>query len=105
MMTGLHTVADIFCVKCGSIVGWTYGIDYLKYTAPDLIYVHPTIDILTGGKMGGSGDLDNGSKCGILYKPTIVGAGELAAVASLWLGIPVQQLTADERMLLVGLEE
>ncbi|KAL8093618.1 hypothetical protein AgCh_035487 [Apium graveolens] len=24
MMTGLHTVADIFCVKCGSIVGWTY---------------------------------------------------------------------------------
>ncbi|XP_076882404.1 protein yippee-like [Bidens hawaiensis] len=24
MMTGLHTVADIYCVKCGSIVGWTY---------------------------------------------------------------------------------
>ncbi|XP_071709675.1 protein yippee-like isoform X2 [Rutidosis leptorrhynchoides] len=24
MMTGLHTVADIFCIKCGSIVGWTY---------------------------------------------------------------------------------
>ncbi|KAJ0771939.1 putative Yippee domain-containing protein [Helianthus annuus] len=24
MMTGLHTVADIFYVKCGSIVGWTY---------------------------------------------------------------------------------
>lgn len=24
MITGLHTVADIFCVGCGSIVGWTY---------------------------------------------------------------------------------
>ncbi|WCJ19847.1 Protein yippee-like [Euphorbia peplus] len=24
MMTGLHTVADLFCVGCGSIVGWTY---------------------------------------------------------------------------------
>ncbi|KAI4372939.1 hypothetical protein MLD38_011118 [Melastoma candidum] len=24
MTTGLHTVADIFCVSCGSIVGWTY---------------------------------------------------------------------------------
>ncbi|KMZ56955.1 Protein yippee-like [Zostera marina] len=24
MMTGMHTVADIFCVKCGSIVGWKY---------------------------------------------------------------------------------
>lgn len=24
MMTGMHTVADIFCVGCGSIVGWTY---------------------------------------------------------------------------------
>lgn len=24
MMTGMHTVADIFCVCCGSIVGWKY---------------------------------------------------------------------------------
>lgn len=24
MMTGSHTVADIFCVRCGSIVGWKY---------------------------------------------------------------------------------
>ena len=24
MMTGLHTVADLFCVGCGSIVGWKY---------------------------------------------------------------------------------
>jgi len=24
MMTGLHTVADIFCVGCGAIVGWKY---------------------------------------------------------------------------------
>ncbi|KAL6545157.1 hypothetical protein OROHE_009822 [Orobanche hederae] len=26
MMTGAHTVADIFCVQCGSIVGWKYEI-------------------------------------------------------------------------------
>lgn len=24
MITGLHTVVDIFCVGCGSIVGWKY---------------------------------------------------------------------------------
>ncbi|KAL6503243.1 hypothetical protein OROHE_023872 [Orobanche hederae] len=24
MMTGVHTVADIFCVGCGSLVGWKY---------------------------------------------------------------------------------
>ncbi|XP_006367369.1 protein yippee-like [Solanum tuberosum] len=24
MMTGMHTVADIVCVCCGSIVGWKY---------------------------------------------------------------------------------
>ncbi|XP_024971139.1 chaperone protein ClpD, chloroplastic [Cynara cardunculus var. scolymus] len=38
-------------------------------------------------------------------EPSIVGAGEIAAVASLWSGIPIQQLTADDRMLLVGLDE
>ncbi|KAI9125972.1 hypothetical protein K1719_003390 [Acacia pycnantha] len=26
MITGLHTVADIFCVTCGSIVGWKYEV-------------------------------------------------------------------------------
>lgn len=34
MMTGMHTVADIFCVGCGSIVGWKYvrfgGRDFKK---------------------------------------------------------------------------
>lgn len=30
---------------------------------------------------------------------------DIAAVASLWSGIPLQQLTADDRMLLVGLDE
>lgn len=24
MMTGVHTVSDIFCVVCGSPVGWKY---------------------------------------------------------------------------------
>ncbi|WOG99329.1 hypothetical protein DCAR_0518677 [Daucus carota subsp. sativus] len=36
---------------------------------------------------------------------SVVGPDEIAVVASLWSGIPVQQLNADERMLLVGLEE
>ncbi|MBA0790047.1 hypothetical protein Gohar_014717 [Gossypium harknessii] len=35
----------------------------------------------------------------------MVGPEEIAAVASIWSGIPVQQLTADERMLLIGLDE
>lgn len=30
MMTGMHTVADIFCVGCGSILGWTYETAHEK---------------------------------------------------------------------------
>ncbi|PSS32541.1 Protein yippee-like [Actinidia chinensis var. chinensis] len=30
MMTGLHTVADIFCVGCGSILGWKYEFAHEK---------------------------------------------------------------------------
>ncbi|XP_020268566.1 protein yippee-like [Asparagus officinalis] len=30
MMTGMHTVADIFCVGCGSIVGWKYEAAHEK---------------------------------------------------------------------------
>ncbi|KAK8611059.1 hypothetical protein V6N13_131123 [Hibiscus sabdariffa] len=30
MMTGLHTVVDIFCVGCGSIVGWKYEFAHDK---------------------------------------------------------------------------
>ncbi|KAK1306034.1 hypothetical protein QJS10_CPA10g01408 [Acorus calamus] len=30
MTTGMHTVADIFCVKCGSIVGWKYEAAHEK---------------------------------------------------------------------------
>ncbi|XP_004305129.1 PREDICTED: protein yippee-like [Fragaria vesca subsp. vesca] len=28
MITGLHTVVDIFCVSCGSVVGWKYESAY-----------------------------------------------------------------------------
>lgn len=38
-------------------------------------------------------------------EPVVVGPEDIAKVASLWSGIPVQQLTADERKLLVGLDE
>ncbi|MCD7458480.1 Chaperone protein ClpD1, chloroplastic [Datura stramonium] len=40
-----------------------------------------------------------------LMTPNVVGPEEIAAVASLWTGIPLKQLTVDERMLLVGLDE
>ncbi|PSS07593.1 Chaperone protein like [Actinidia chinensis var. chinensis] len=38
-------------------------------------------------------------------EPMVVGPGEIAAVASLWSNIPVHEITADERMNLVGLDE
>lgn len=38
-------------------------------------------------------------------RPSIVGPDDIAAVASLWSGIQVQQLTDNERMLLLGLDE
>ncbi|XP_065872054.1 chaperone protein ClpD, chloroplastic isoform X2 [Euphorbia lathyris] len=37
-------------------------------------------------------------------EPSVVGPDDIAAVASLWSGIPVQQLTADEKVFLVGLD-
>ncbi|KAG9138794.1 hypothetical protein Leryth_007432 [Lithospermum erythrorhizon] len=30
MITGMHTVVDIFCVRCGSIVGWKYEYAHEK---------------------------------------------------------------------------
>ncbi|KAE9614999.1 hypothetical protein Lalb_Chr04g0250621 [Lupinus albus] len=30
MMTGMHTVVDMFCVGCGSIVGWKYETAHEK---------------------------------------------------------------------------
>ncbi|XP_062225546.1 chaperone protein ClpD2, chloroplastic isoform X2 [Phragmites australis] len=38
-------------------------------------------------------------------EPVLVGSEEIARVTSLWSGIPVQKLTADERKLLVGLDD
>ncbi|PRQ16809.1 putative ClpA/B family, P-loop containing nucleoside triphosphate hydrolase [Rosa chinensis] len=38
-------------------------------------------------------------------EPTVVGPNDIAAVASLWSGVPLQQLTADDRLLLVDLDE
>ncbi|XP_066386317.1 protein yippee-like At3g55890 [Miscanthus floridulus] len=28
MITGMHSISDIFCVGCGEIVGWKYGAAY-----------------------------------------------------------------------------
>ncbi|CAA7018010.1 unnamed protein product [Microthlaspi erraticum] len=30
MMTGMHTVVDIYCVKFGSCVGWRYEVAFEK---------------------------------------------------------------------------
>ncbi|KAK1682880.1 hypothetical protein QYE76_043728 [Lolium multiflorum] len=38
-------------------------------------------------------------------EPSMIGSEEIARVTSLWSGIPVQQLTADEKKLLVGLDD
>lgn len=38
-------------------------------------------------------------------RPIVVGTEEIARVASLWSGIPVQQLTADDKKILVGLDD
>ncbi|GAV66273.1 LOW QUALITY PROTEIN: Yippee domain-containing protein, partial [Cephalotus follicularis] len=39
MMTGLHIVADIFCVGCGSIVGWKYETANEKTQKKEVKYV------------------------------------------------------------------
>ncbi|CAI9782393.1 unnamed protein product [Fraxinus pennsylvanica] len=31
MMTGMHTVVDTFCVRCGSLVGWRYIVRDLRF--------------------------------------------------------------------------
>ncbi|KAL6003645.1 hypothetical protein ACLOJK_023878 [Asimina triloba] len=46
-----------------------------------------------------------GYAAALLILPVMVGPEEVAAVASSWSGIPVKQLNADERTLLVGLDE
>nr|GEU55518.1 acyl-CoA N-acyltransferase [Tanacetum cinerariifolium] len=64
MMTGLHTVADISCVKCGSNVGWTYEtahennqkykegksiLERVKLSGPDEINDSVTHEAHSGG--------------------------------------------------------
>lgn len=39
-----------------------------------------------------------------VFRPIVVGPEDIAAVASLWSGIPVQKLTADQRILLLDLD-
>ncbi|KAK8939609.1 hypothetical protein KSP40_PGU006334 [Platanthera guangdongensis] len=58
------------------------------------------------GLTGSFIDISESPTPSILEKEAvIVGPEEIATVASLWSGIPVKQLTADEMRLLVGLDE
>ena len=45
MMTGLHTVADIFCVGCGSIVGWKY-VSFCGTYSKSMVYVSLLVSML-----------------------------------------------------------
>lgn len=45
MITGLHTVVDIFCVSCGSIVGWKYVRYSLKLW---FLYLYSVVLITKG---------------------------------------------------------
>ncbi|KAK9202180.1 hypothetical protein WN944_017390 [Citrus x changshan-huyou] len=31
LLTGLHTVADVYCADCGELLGWTYKIVLEKF--------------------------------------------------------------------------
>ncbi len=39
------------------------------------------------------------------YRPVVVGPVEIVAVAAMWSGIPIEQLTADEQNRLTNLEK
>ena len=45
MITGLHTVADIFCVGCGSIVGWKY-VSFCCTKSKFMVYVSLLVSVL-----------------------------------------------------------
>lgn len=47
MITGLHTVVDIFCVGCGSLVGWKYVSTLLKLVYPSLDHPRGVIRLST----------------------------------------------------------
>lgn len=40
MTTGMHTVSDVFCVGCGSIVGWKYVRLFSAALLEYLLYFH-----------------------------------------------------------------
>lgn len=48
MMTGMHIVVDIFCVTCGSIVGWKYVRSPILSIFKSLLtkFVSPSIKLL-----------------------------------------------------------
>ncbi|KAF5198859.1 Chaperone protein clpb [Thalictrum thalictroides] len=79
--------------------------------------VHTMHELVLANKLKygeGSSDTDEGAT--LLSEPsvppasddgefTVVGPDEIATVASVWSGIPIQQLTSDEKLRLVGLDE
>ncbi|KAL5216317.1 hypothetical protein ABZP36_007718 [Zizania latifolia] len=58
------------------------------------------VEVLGEGKTSPASALSTSTN-----EPSVVGSEEIARVTSLWSGVPVQQLTADERKLLVGLDD
>ncbi|KAL5700481.1 hypothetical protein ACHQM5_025918 [Ranunculus cassubicifolius] len=75
--------------------------------------VHTMHELVLANKIkyGADDDMEHGSEPSTPEIPndddefTVVGPDDIAAVASLWSGIPIQQLTTDEKVRLVGLDE
>ncbi|THG20868.1 hypothetical protein TEA_024088 [Camellia sinensis var. sinensis] len=73
MMTGLHTVADIFCVGCGSILGWKYETAHeksQKYKEGKSVLERPKFKKTMAAKVelgSGGRDNDDGIGDGYLY--------------------------------------
>jgi hypothetical protein len=43
MVSGMHTVADIFCCCCGQIIGWKYVILSLSYLTFTNLYLETSV--------------------------------------------------------------
>lgn len=45
MLSGMHTVADVYCCSCGQIVGWKYVLFYPSLGYPSYTLPHSPPDL------------------------------------------------------------
>ncbi|MCL7036212.1 hypothetical protein MKW94_010755, partial [Papaver nudicaule] len=70
-----------------------------KYGFGDSSPTKENVEVISEPLVPSTSDVDSD------LEPAVVGIEEIASVASLWSGVPVQQLTADERLRLVDLDK